>query len=110
MVVELTILVVLGVLTIEPEDIDWEAEVAEVVVPLNDLVGRVVLPLGEVVSKRVHGWHWCVTSQLRKLLLELLGVALGAKQVEFKSVALRDEGRVGLVATVSVVQEHECLG
>ena len=105
LVVELTVLVVLSVLAIEPEDIDGEAELGEVVVPLNHLVGRVVLPLGEVVAERVHRGHWGVASQLREFLLELLGGALGTEKVELESVALGDEGGVGLVSVVGVVEE-----
>ena len=107
--VELTVLVVLSVLAVEPEDIDGEAEVGEVLVPLNNLVSGVLLPLGEVVSKRVNGWHWSVTCELGKLLLELLGIAFGAHEVELESVALRDEGGVGLLTAVGVVQEDEGL-
>jgi len=51
LVVVLTILVVLSVLTVEPEDIDRETELGEVVVSLGDLVSRVLLPLAEVVSE-----------------------------------------------------------
>ena len=108
-VVEFTVLVVLSVLSVEPEDIDGEAKVAEVLVSLDDLVSGVVLPLGEVVSKRVHGWHWSVSSKLRKFLLELLGVTFGTHKVELKSVAFGDEGRVGLLTSVGVVEEDESL-
>ena len=68
LVVVLTILVVLSVLAIEPEDVDGEAEFGEIVVALGHLVGGVVLPLGEVVAERVSGWHGRVASQLRQLL------------------------------------------
>lgn len=106
-VVVLTVLVVLSVLAIEPEHIDGEAEVREIVVSLDDLVSGVLLPLREVVTKGVHGGHWGVTSELRKFFLKLLGVSLSTKQVEFKSISLRDKGRVGLLAHVSVVEEHK---
>jgi len=109
LVVVLTVLVVLGVLAVEPEDIDGETELGEVVVSLDDLMGRVLLPLGEVVTERVHGRHWGVTSELREFLLKLLGVALGAHEVELESVALRDESGVGLLTKMSVVQEDEGL-
>jgi len=52
-VVELTVLVVLSILTVEPEYIDGEAEIVKVVVAFNDLLRGVILPLGEVVSERV---------------------------------------------------------
>jgi hypothetical protein len=106
-VVELTILAVLGVLAVEPEHIDGEAEVGEVVGSVSDLLGRVVLPLGEVVTERVHRWHGSVAGKLGKLLLEFLGVALGTQEVELKSVALRDESVVGLLAMMGMVHEDE---
>jgi len=53
-VVELSVLVVLSIFAVEPENIDWEAEFVEVFVSLNDLLSGVILPLGEVVSERVH--------------------------------------------------------
>lgn len=108
-VVELTILIILSIFTVEPEDIDRESEFTEVIVPLNNLVRRVVFPLREVVSKRVHGRHWSVSSQLTKLLLELLGVALSTQKVELKSIALGDEGRVCLLTAVCVIKEDKCL-
>ena len=107
LVVELSVLIVLGILTVEPEDINGEAEVGEVVVSLRDLLGRVLLPLGEVVTKRVYRRHGGVSSELRKLLLELLGVGLSTHQVELESITLRDEGRVALGALVGVVEEDE---
>ena len=109
LVVELTIVVVLSVLAVEPEDIDGEAEVSEITVALNKLVSRVVLPLGEVVTERVERRHGSVASELRKFLLELLGVALSAQEVELKSVALRDESVVGLLAVMGLVEEDEGL-
>ena len=109
LMVEFTILSVLSILRVEPEDVDWEAELGEIVVALNDLVSRVLLPLGKVVSKRVSGWHRSVSCQLSKLLRQLFGRFLGAKKVELKSVALRDEGRVGLEAFVGWVHKHEGL-
>lgn len=75
-VVILTVLVVLSVLAIEPEHIDGEAEVREIVVSLDDLVSGVFFPLREVVTERVHGGHWGITGELRKFFLELLGVGL----------------------------------
>ena len=110
LMVELTVVVVLGVLAVEPEDIDGEAVVGEVTVTLDKLVSRVVLPLGEVVSERVERRHGGVASKLGELLLLLLGIALRAQEVELESVALRDEGVVGLLAVMGVVQEDEGLG
>ena len=109
LVVKLTILSVLSIVRVEPEDIDGHTKGCEVVVALHDLVGRVVLPLGEVVSKRVDGRHGSVTSELRKLLLELLGGGLSAEKVELEGISLRDEGGVGLLTIVGVVEEAEGL-
>ena len=88
LVIVLTILIVLSILAVEPENINREAKLGEIVVAFDHLMGRVELLLREVVAERVHGWHWCVASQLTQLLLELLGVAFGTHQVELESVAL----------------------
>ena len=87
-VVELAVLVVLSVLAVEPEDIDGETEGGEVVVALNDLVGGVLFPLGEVVSERVHGGHWGVAGKLSELLLQLLRGSISTEEVELECVAL----------------------
>lgn len=109
LLVELAVLVVLGVLAVEPEVVDGEAEVVEIVGSVSDPVGRVVLPLREVVSERGKGRHAGVAGELSKLLLELFGIALSAQKIELKSVALGDEGVVSLLTVVTVVQENEGL-
>ena len=109
LVVELTVLCVLSIVRVEPEDIDGHAESCEVIIALHDLVSRVILPLGEVVSEGVDGRHGSVTCELRKLLLELLGGGLSTEKVELEGVTLRDEGGVGLLTVVGVVEEAEGL-
>ena len=109
LMVILTVVVVLSILAVKPENINREAEVSEIGVALNNLVSGVLFPLGEVVAERVHRRHRSVTSQLREFLLNLLGVALSAHEVELKSVALRDESVVSLLAVMGVVKEDEGL-
>jgi hypothetical protein len=109
LMVILTVVVVLSILAVKPENINGEAEVSEIGVALNNLVSGVLFPLGEVVAERVHRRHGSVTSQLREFLLNLLGVALSAHEVELKSVALRDESVVSLLAVMGVVKEDEGL-
>lgn len=54
-------------------------------------MGRVLLPLGEVVTERVNRGHWSVTSQLGEFLGELLGALLSTEQVEFEGITFGNE-------------------
>lgn len=63
-VVEFSVLLLLGILNIEPENIDWESVSAEIMVTLDHLVSISILVLGEVVSERVNRWHRGISSQL----------------------------------------------
>lgn len=109
LVVELSVREIVGVLNVEPEDIDWETVAGEVVVSLDDILGGELLVLRVVISEGVDWWHWGVTSELRELLLEVLWRTLSSEEIEFKSVALRDESVVGSLAKVGVVDEDEGL-
>jgi len=109
LVIELSVAEIVGVLNVEPEDIDWESIASEIAVSSRDGVGVELLILGVVVSEGVNWWHWGVSSKLGKLLLEMLWRALRTEEVELKSVALGDESVVGSLSKMSVVDEDESL-
>ena len=109
LVIEFGVLLLLRVLNVEPEDVNWEVMMIEVVATSYHVMGSHVLPLREMVSKTVNWWHLDVSGQLRELLLQLFWCTLSSHKVELKSVSLRDKGRVESLTHVCFVDEDESL-
>ena len=108
--VKLEIALVLGEFDVEPEDVNGVVMLAEVLIAVHDHLGRVVFPLGEVVTERVKRGHRRVPSQLRQLLLQVFGGFTRAKQVEFKGVSLGEERGGQMPSVVRVIYKYKSFG
>lgn len=94
LVVELCVLLLLSMVNVKPENINRESISAKVMVTFDHVISIKFLVFAEVISERVYGWHWSVSSQLREFLLEVLWRGLSSQEIELKSISLRDEGIV----------------
>lgn len=93
--VEDKVLVVLRVLNVAPEHIDWEAVFREVLVSLDQHLSSVLLPLAEVETERGETWDRCVATELREGLLNVLGAERRTQNKHFHGTTLASVAEMG---------------